>query len=102
MIVADMAGRQCLLELGMCGMRKEEVFLSLLCQNRVKTSGCLPLVVYTDLEEVLEMAVCAQPLDSSYTAECFEVGALVGFPHEFEVVTLKMILPFSRGLQDVS
>jgi hypothetical protein len=102
MIAEDMVGRRCLLELGMYGTQKEEVFLSLLCQNRVKTSNCLPLVVYIDLAEVLEMAVCAQPLDSSYTAECFEVGGLVGFPHESEVVMLKMILPFSRDLQDVS
>jgi hypothetical protein len=60
------------------------------------------LVVYIDLAEVLEMAVCARPLDSSCTAECFEVGGLVGVPHESEVVMLKMILPFSRDLQDVS
>jgi hypothetical protein len=102
MIVEDMVGRRCLRELGMCGRRKEGVFLSLLCQNRVKTSGYLPLVVYIDLAEFLEMAVCAQPLDSACTAECFEIGALVEFPHESEVVMLKMILPFSRDLQDVS
>jgi hypothetical protein len=102
MIVEDMVGKQCLLELGMCGRRKEAVFLSLLCQNRVKTSGYLPLVVYIDLAEVLEMVVCAQPLDSSCIAECFEAGALVGFPRESEVVMLKMILPFSRDLRDVS
>jgi hypothetical protein len=102
MVVEDMVGRRCLLELGMCGRRKEGVFLSLLCQNRVRTSGCPPLVVYIDLAEVLEMAVCARPLDSSCTAECFEVGGLVGVPHESEVVMLKMILPFSRDLQDVS
>jgi hypothetical protein len=102
MAVEDMVGKRCLLELGMCDKRKEEVSLSLLCQNRVKTSGYLPLVVYIDLAEALEMAVCAQSLDSSYTVECSEVGALVGFPHESEVVMLKMILPFSRDLQDVS
>jgi hypothetical protein len=100
MIVEDMVGRRCLLELGMCCRRKEEVFLSLLCQSHVKTSSCLPLVVYIDLAEVLEMAVCAQPPDSSCTAECFE--AVVGFLHESEVVMLKMILPFSRDLPDVS
>jgi len=102
MIVEDMVGRRCLLELGMYGTEKGEVFLSLLCQNRVKTSGCLPLVVYIDLAEVLAMAVCAQPLDSSYTAECFELGGPVGFPHESEVVMLKMTRLFSRDLQDVS
>jgi len=102
MTVEDMVDKQCLLELGMCGRRKEEVFLSLLCQNRVKTSGCLPLVVYIDLAEVLEMAVCAQSLDSSYTVEYSELDALVGFQRESEVVMLKMILPFSRDLQDVS
>jgi len=102
MVVEDMVGRRCLLELGMCGRRKEGVFLSLLCQNRVKTSNYLPLVAYIDLAEVLEMAVCARPLDSSCTAECFEVGGLVEVPHESEVVMLKMILPFSRDLQDVS
>ena len=57
-MVEDMVGKRCLLELDMCG-RKEEVSLSRLCQNRMKTSGYLPLVVYIDLAEVLEMAVCA-------------------------------------------
>jgi hypothetical protein len=34
----DMVGRQCLLVLGMCDRRKEEVFLIHLSQSRGKTS----------------------------------------------------------------
>lgn len=44
-VIEDMVGRRSLLELGIGGTRKEEVFLILPAQSREKTSDRFPLVV---------------------------------------------------------
>ena len=96
-----MVDRRSLLGLGIGGMRKEEVFLNLRAQNRVKTSDRSPWVGCTGSAEVWEMVVCELLLGSSCTAG--RAPALVaGFLRAFEVVMLKMNLLFSRDLQDVS
>ena len=100
-VIACTAGRRSLLERGIGGMRKEEVFLILRAQNRGKTSGHFPLVVCTGSAEVWEMVVCVQLLGSSCTVGCSPaLGA--GFLRAAEVEMPRMILPFSRDLQDVS
>ncbi len=94
-------GRQCLLERGIGGRRKEEVFLILLAQSRVKTSGHFPWVECIDSAKVWEMVVYARLLGSSYTAGRFP-ALVAGSRRASEVGMLKMILLFSRDLQDVS
>ncbi len=103
-VIAGMVGRQCPLELDMCGMRKEEVFGILRAHNHARTlSRYLPSAGYTGWVTFLVMAVGTQSLGFSCTAACSHCRDLAaGARRAFEEVMLKMILPFSRDLQDVS
>ena len=99
--IEDMVGRRSPLGLGIGGRRKEEVFLTLRAQSRVKTSDRSPLVGCIGFAISWEMVVCAQLLGSSCTAGHFlALGA--GFLRAFEVGMLKMNRRVSRDLQDVS
>jgi len=86
-------------------MRIEVVSEILPAHSRVQTlflRHCA-LVVYTaGLEQVWASAACGQIPDFSCIAERLHGVPAAGAPRAFEVVMLKMILPVSRGLRDVS
>lgn len=94
-------GRQSLLELGIGGMRREEVFLILRAQNRGKTSDRSPLAGCTGFAKSWAMVVCEQLLGSFCIAGRFPALA-AGVLRASEVVMQKMIRRVSRDLQDVS
>jgi hypothetical protein len=104
-VIEDMVGRQCLQELGKTDMRIEEVFEILPARSRCQTLFLrhYALVVYiAGSEQVWESVVCGQIPGFSCTDGRFHGVLAVGVPRAFEVVMLKMILPVSRGLRDVS
>lgn len=102
-MIVSRVGRRCLLGLGMCGMRKEEVFGILLAHSHARISSRLPSVECTGSVTFLVMAVGAQFPGFSCTAACSHCRGLVaGALRAFEEVMLKMSRPFSRDLQDVS
>jgi hypothetical protein len=100
-VIAGMAGRQSLLELGIGGIRKEVVFWILPAQSLEKTWGRSPLAVYTGFAWVWETVVGGWFLGSSCIAGCSPAPGAEAL-RASEVVMRKMILPFSRDLQDVS